>query len=208
MGYSTSILQNPVCACDKKKDRWRSKSRVVPSPGLAPGQWVESMSATSRGAQQLLCVRCPDEVKSSNLGSASRNVIPNCEAEEITQKMMVLFCFVFSADEAPEHWSLWGILASVCRPGSEELPGRALPRGASAPWVSPGIPGEMGVGLQREAGAFWAALPHALCTLLCCPVIFIHLSLAGLKFSVVARWCALFLPEFLVSRTFKLSFLG
>lgn len=53
------------------------------------------MSATPRGAQQLLCVRCPDEVKSSSLGSASRDVIPNCEAEEITQKMMVLFCFVF-----------------------------------------------------------------------------------------------------------------
>lgn len=155
MGYSTSILQNPVCACDKKKDRWRSKSRVVPSPGLAPGQWVESMSATSRGAQQLLCVRCPDEVKSSNLGSASRNVIPNCEAEEITQKMMVLFCFVFSADEAPEHWSLWGILASVCRPGSEELPGRALPRGASAPWVSPGIPGGDG---GRAAARGWRLL--------------------------------------------------
>ena len=36
MGYSTSILQNPVCAFDKEKDRWRSKSRVVPSPELAP----------------------------------------------------------------------------------------------------------------------------------------------------------------------------
>lgn len=186
MGYSTSILQNPVCACDKKKDRWRSKSGVVPSPGLAPGQWVESMSATSRGAQQLLCVRCPDEVKSSSLGPAS----PTVRQRKLLRRWW--FCFVlFFCRWSTRALKLMGYLGFRLQTRIRRASRRALPRGASAPWVLPRIREEMGVGLQREAGAFWAALLYALRTLLCCPVIFIHLSCWTKMLSCCTLMCTL-----------------
>ena len=58
---------------------------------LLPGQWVESVSATSQGTHQLLCVRCPDEEKPSSLGSASRDVIPNREARKYSEDMFFFF---------------------------------------------------------------------------------------------------------------------
>lgn len=200
MGYSTSILQNPVCACDKKKDRWRSKSGVVPSSRAR--LLVSELKAcllTSRGAQQLSLCQVPgwSEI-------LQPRPHPQLWGEEITQKMMALFCFVFLQMKHQSTEAYGVSWFPVCRPGSEELPGEF----SEEPQL---------LECCHESGRRWGRAaarlapseqPSCMPSVPCCVLSYLFISLAGLKCSVVARWCALFLPEFLVSRTFKLSFLG
>ena len=83
MGYSTSILQNPVCVCDRKKDKWRSKSRAAPSAGLPPWPvgWKHQGAPNSFSSGARMRWSPP-----ASLGSASRDVILNGEVEESTPR--------------------------------------------------------------------------------------------------------------------------
>ena len=144
MGYSASILQNPVCVCDRKKDEWRSKSRAAPPAGIAPWSvgWKHqgAPNSCSSGARRRWNPPAP-------LGSASRDVIPNGEAEESTQRTMAfLLQMKHQRTEAYGVESSW--LPSADADQKSFKPRSSLRRTLLRPWSVPRHPWGVGRGLR------------------------------------------------------------